>query len=123
MTARALTCEAKVRVRELHLLADVGINPDEVGRRQPLVITVEIDLDTAPDAVGAIEETIDYRWIAAAAERLAVEHVPLIETFAYRLAAECLGWAKVIRARVSIDKPFAITRGVAGTEITLFRRK
>ena len=36
-----------VKVRELPLLADIGINPDEIGRRQPLVITVEAMLDSA----------------------------------------------------------------------------
>jgi len=108
-----------VRVRELPLLADVGINPDEVGRRQPLVITVELQLDAG--AVDGIGETVDYRRIAAAAETLAAVHIPLIETFARRLGEECLGWAPVHEARVSIDKPFALTRGLAGVEVTVRR--
>lgn len=110
-------CITKVRVRDLPLLADIGINPDEVGRRQPLVITVELVLDV--EIVTAIGDTIDYRRIANSAETLAAVHIPLIETFAYKLAQECLGWNGVIEARVTIDKPFALTRGLAGVEVVL----
>lgn len=106
-----------VRVRDLPLLADIGINPDEIGRRQPLVIHVELTLAVGP--VTGVTETIDYRRIASAAERLALVHIPLIETFAYRLGTECLGWDKVIEAKVSVDKPFALTRGLAGVEVVV----
>ena len=111
--------EIRVRVRDLPLLADIGINPDEVGRRQPLVITVDVLLQAG--AVDAIDQTVDYRRIAAAAETLAGTHIPLIETFAHRLGSACIGWPGVIEARVSIDKPFAITRGMAGVEVTVRR--
>src|SRR3546814_4555113 len=79
MTDVATACTTTVRVRELPLLADVGINPDEVGRRQPLVISVKLTLFGGGDR---IDETIDYRRIASAAETLATTHIPLIETFA-----------------------------------------
>lgn len=108
-----------VRVRDLPLLADIGINPDEIGRRQPLVITVELVLDSA--RVTAIAETVDYRRIAKAAETLAEEHVPLIETFAQQLGREFIGWHAVVEARLVIDKPFALTRGLAGVEVVIRR--
>ena len=110
-------CRTSVRVRDLPLLADIGINPDEIGRRQPLVITVELELDQRP--IGGIADTVDYRLIAAAAEDLAAVHIPLIETFAQELARQCLAMSGVHRARVAIDKPFAITRGMAGVEIVM----
>lgn len=108
-----------VRVRDLPLLADIGINPDEIGRRQPLVITVELQL--AAEVVVSIDETVDYRRIAQAAEDLAREHIPLIETFAHQLGERCLDFPGVVEARVSIDKPFALTRGLAGVEVCLSR--
>ena len=111
--------ETRVRVRELPLLADIGINPDEIGRRQPLVITVELLLEA--QSVSMIGETIDYRRIAAAAEALAQVHIPLIETFAHQLGDICVGWGGVIEACVNIDKPFALTRGLAGVEVTVRR--
>ncbi|ARU18035.1 dihydroneopterin aldolase [Croceicoccus marinus] len=113
----AAACRTSVRVRDLPLLADIGINPDEIGRRQPLVITVELELDQRP--IGGIGDTVDYRRIAAAAEDLAAVHIPLIETFAQELARQCLAMSGVHRARVAIDKPFAITRGMAGVEIVM----
>ncbi|MCJ1961058.1 MULTISPECIES: dihydroneopterin aldolase [Novosphingobium] len=116
VTTHALTT---VRVRDLELLADIGINPDEVGRRQPLVLTVELELTGT--GITAIDETVDYRRVVAAAEALALVHIPLIETFGQRLAEECLGWPCVQQARVSIDKPFALTRGMAGVEVIMTR--
>ena len=108
----------KIRVRDLPLLADIGINPDEIGRRQPLVISVELGLASqAP--VRAIEDTVDYRRVARAAEDLARVHIPLIETFAHELCSRCLAMEGVLFAKVSIDKPFALTRGLAGVEVEL----
>ncbi len=106
-----------MRVRELPLLADVGINPDEIGRRQPLVISIELTIDG--DGIDVIGQTVDYRLVAGAAEELARKHIPLIETFAYRLGERCLTFAGVARARVTVDKPFALTRGTAGVEVVV----
>ena len=117
MTESVISDTITVRVGNLPLLADVGINPDEVGRRQPLVISV--DLSLWPGPVTTIHETIDYRRIAEAAECLAQVHIPLIETFAWRLGKECVSWPRVIEARVKVDKPFALTRGLAGVELTV----
>lgn len=109
----------RVRVRDLPLLADIGINPDEIGRRQPLVISVELTLDA--DRIDAIGETVDYRKVAQAAEDLALVHIPLIETFARRLGERCLDFPAVVAARIDVDKPFALTRGLAGVQVELRR--
>jgi len=106
-----------VRVHELPLLADVGINPEEVGCRQPLVISVELEL--IADEINGIHQTVDYRRVAKAAEDLALAHIPLIETFGQQLAKHCLDMKGVTCARVQIDKPFALTRGQAGVEVVL----
>jgi len=112
-------CTTRIRVRDLPLLADIGINPDEIGRRQPLVISVELTVSAA--RIEGIGETVDYRKVAQAAEDLALVHIPLIETFAQRLGERCLEFPAVIEARVSVDKPFALTRGLAGTEVRMRR--
>jgi dihydroneopterin aldolase len=112
-------CTTRVKVRDLPLLADIGINPDEIGRRQPLVISVELTLSA--DRVDGIGETVDYRKVAQAAEDLALVHIPLIETFAQKLGDRCLDFACVLEARISVDKPFALTRGLAGVEVTVRR--
>ncbi|MBC2666991.1 dihydroneopterin aldolase [Novosphingobium flavum] len=107
----------RVRVRDLSLLADVGINPDEIGRRQPLVISVVLDL--VAGRIETIDQTVDYRRIARAAEQLAEVHTPLIETFGQNLAAACLAMPGVVRAHVTIEKPFALMRGQASVEVTM----
>ncbi len=62
---------------------------------------------------------MDYRSLVEVAEDLALEYIPLIETFAHRLAERCLDLPLVERVSVSVDKPFAITRGIAGVDISL----
>lgn len=109
----------KIRVRDLAVLADVGINPDEIGRRQPLIVGVE--LTVMARNIESIDETIDYRRIAGVVETLAEVHVPLIETFARHIGTKCLSWPLVEAVRITVDKPFALTRGLAGIELTMRR--
>ena len=106
-----------VQVRELPLLADIGINPDEVGRRQPLVITMILGIGS--QGIEAIDQTVDYRRLVAEAEDLARVHIPLIETFGRILAERCMAMPHVEHVKVKIDKPFAITRGLAGIEVSM----
>ena len=110
---------AKVMVRKLPILADIGINPDEVGRRQPLIVSVSLEL--MGDHFEVIDQTVDYRRIVTAIEELAGMHIPLIETFAQRLGTLCLAMGEVRVARIEIDKPFAIARGLAGVYVKVER--
>ncbi|WP_246611107.1 dihydroneopterin aldolase [Aquisediminimonas profunda] len=111
-----MACLTRVRVQALGLLVNIGINPDEIGRHQPLVISVEIVL--RPAMIEYIADTVDYRRIVKAAEVLATTHVPLIECFAQRLAQQCLFWPGADQVTVTADKPFALPRGQACTELT-----
>jgi dihydroneopterin aldolase len=72
-----------VRGRDLPLLADIGINPDEIGRRQPLVIPVDLQIGEA--RINEIQQTVDYRQIVRVADDLSQIRFPLIETFAQEL--------------------------------------
>jgi len=119
----------KVFVRALRVEAEVGVHRHEHGRRQPLV--VDIELDVAPPAGDQIADTVDYQTIAAHAQDIAAHaqdiaadgHVNLIETFAERLARACLEDSRVSRARVRIEKPEALAPHAAagGAEIILTR--
>ena len=106
-----------VRVRDLPLSAVIGINPDELGRRQPLIVSVELTL--AADRVETLEQSVDYRRVAAEAERLAENHVTLIEIFARRLAERCLALGPVLDVDVSICKPEALLRGTASVSVRM----
>jgi dihydroneopterin aldolase len=112
----------KVFVRALRVEAEVGVHRHEHGRRQPLI--VDIELDVAPPAGDQIADTVDYQTIAAHAQAIAADgHVNLIETFAERLARACLEDSRVSRARVRVEKPEALAPHAAagGAEIILTR--
>jgi len=110
-----------VFVRGLRLEAEIGVNPDEFGRRQPLIIDAEITL-TPPERCEHIAETVNYELVVERAQAIcAAGHVRLIETFAQRLAEALLAEPAAARVRVRIEKPQALAphAQAAGVEITL----
>jgi dihydroneopterin aldolase len=108
----------KVAVRDLAVSADIGINPDEIGRRQTLIVDVILSLDPIQaDEIGA---TIDYREIVQAAQALAVQRIALIESFATFLAEALLERdPRVRKATVIVAKPEALVSGIASVRISL----
>ena len=92
------TLEAsKVFVTGLQVQAQIGVYRHEIGRVQPLIVDVELDVPT--DASDRLSETLNYETILEAAQHLASEgHIDLVETFAHRLAARCLTDPRVTRA-------------------------
>lgn len=113
---------SRVFVTGLQVQAEIGVYRHEIGRVQPLIVDVELDVPT--NASDRLAETVNYETILAAAQALAAEgHVDLVETFAHRLASRCLEDARVSRARVRIEKPLALAPHAvgAGVEITVER--
>lgn len=113
---------SKVFVTGLQVQAEIGVYRHEIGRVQPL--TVEVELDVPTNSSDRLAETLNYETILQAAQRLAASgHVGLVETFAHRLAEECLKDGRVTRARVRIEKPLALAPHAvaAGVEIVLQR--
>jgi dihydroneopterin aldolase len=112
---------AKVFVRQLQIEAEIGVHAHEHGRRQPLVLEVELDLAAA--GFEHIADTVNYETIAHLAREVADGgHLKLVETFAERLALACLRDPRVIAARVRVEKPQALEPAMAGVEIRLERR-
>jgi len=112
-----------VFVRGLRLEAEIGVNADEFGRRQPLVIDAEIAL-IPPERCEHIGETVNYELVVQRAQAIAAAgHVRLIETFAQRLAESLLAEPAAARVRIRIEKPEALAPHAlaAGVEITLAR--
>jgi dihydroneopterin aldolase len=115
---------AKVFVRALRVEAEVGVHSHEHGRRQPLVIDVELDVAAASG--DHLADTVNYETIAGHARAIAARgHHKLIETFAERLARACLEDPRVSRARVRIEKPQALApeADAGGAEIVLTRTR
>jgi dihydroneopterin aldolase len=112
----------KVFVRGLRLEAEIGVHSHEKGRRQPLIVDVE--LDVAAGGWRALGDTVNYERIADAARAIAGHgHIGLVESFAQRLAEACFHEPRVLRARVRVEKPLALApdADAAGVEITAVR--
>ncbi|MBL8555980.1 MAG: dihydroneopterin aldolase [Phenylobacterium sp.] len=113
---------SKVFVTGLKVQAQIGVYRHEIGRVQPLIVDVELDVPT--NASDRLVETVNYETILQAAQDLAGGgHIDLVETFAHRLAEACLRDVRVTRARVRIEKPLALAPHAvgAGVEIVLAR--
>ena len=122
MTGSVRTVMTKVFVTGLKVQAEIGVYKHEIGRVQPLVVDVELDVPTA--GADRLSETLNYETILDAARDIASQgHIELVETFAERLARACLADARVTRARVRVEKPLALAPDAvgAGVEITLVR--
>ncbi len=125
------TASTKVFVRGLVVQAEIGVHGHEQGRRQPLVIDVEISLEPRPAPAaattsewGGIADTVDYQRIGDRARAIAAAgHIRLVETFAWRVAQACLEEPRVAGVRVRVEKPEALApdAAAAGVEISLRR--
>jgi len=113
---------SRVFVTGLKVQAQIGVYRHEIGRVQPLIVDVELDVPTGGS--DRLAETLNYETILQAAQQLAAEgHIDLVETFAHRLADRCLADPRVTRARIRIEKLLALAPHAvgAGVEITLVR--
>jgi len=122
MASAIRTAMTKVFVTGLKVQAEIGVYRHEIGRVQPLVVDVELDVPTA--GAGRLSETLNYETILEAARQIAAGgHIELVETFAERLARACLTDPRVTQARVRVEKPLALAPDAvgAGVEITLTR--
>jgi 7,8-dihydroneopterin aldolase/epimerase/oxygenase len=82
-----------------------------------------VTLDLGPVEVHGLSDTINYETVATACQQIVSEgHVGLVETFAERLALDCLLDPRVRAVTVRIEKPGALAAAAAaGCEVT-YRR-
>lgn len=113
-----------VFIRNLEVLAHIGIHGHEKGKMQP----VRLNIDLAVEDLAAIEDkldsVVDYgeitRKIRAIIER---DHINLAETLAERIAGVCFEDRRVKTARVRVEKLYALPGAEsAGVEIERQRR-
>lgn len=112
----------KIFVVGLKIEARIGIYAHEADRAQPLLVDVELDVPSAgPDRLA---DTVNYEMVGEAARAIAAQgHINLVEGFAEQLARACLADPRVMRARVRVEKPLALSpdAAAAGVEITIVR--
>lgn len=113
---------ARVFVRGLAIEAEVGLHAHERGRRQPLLIDVELHL-TGEGPWSRLADTVDYGMIVTHAQAIAASgHITLVETFAERLARACLAEGGVEQVRVRVEKPAALAPLAAGAGVEIILR-
>ena len=108
----------KIFVRGLKIEAEIGVYAHELHRRQPLIIDVELEIET--DGWRHLSDTVNYEKIVEHARAIAADgHIGLVESYAERLASALLAEPRVIRARVRVEKPLALAPDAeaAGVEI------
>ncbi len=108
----------RILIRDLELLARIGIHGHEQGMPQPVRINVELEAEASPRNDN-VEEVVDYEKIAnIIREIIASGHINLAETLAERIANACLSDQRVSKARVKVEKLHALQGAeAAGVEI------
>ena len=109
-----------VFVRDLDLMASIGIY--ETERAEPQRIIVNIDLSVGEgegpndDEIGHV---VSYEIVVKKVEAILAEgHINLVETLCEKIAAACLKDRRVMAARVRVEKPDIIPNAKSvGVEI------
>jgi dihydroneopterin aldolase len=113
-----------VFIRNLEVLAHIGIHGHEKGKMQP----VRLNIDLAVEDLAAIEDkldsVVDYGEITHKIRAIIEhDHINLAETLAERIAAVCFEDGRVKTARVRVEKLHALPGAEsAGVEIERQRR-
>ncbi len=92
----------------LRVQASVGILDHELKSRQPLLVSIVVQMPDAPllPAADDVDCVLDYRLLRQVALEEALRgHVNMLETLAGRIAQRLLDIDAVARVRVRVDKP------------------
>ena len=100
----------RVFVRDLEIVASIGVFEREKRYQQRVKISVDLDVEDGYDGKSdRLEHVLDYDIIVDGISVIVQrEHLHLIETLAERIAAFCLSDARVRLARVRVEKPDAL---------------
>jgi 7,8-dihydroneopterin aldolase/epimerase/oxygenase len=108
-----------VFIRNLELLAQIGVHGHEKGKMQPVRINVDLAVEDAAVLEDKLDLVVDYGAITRKIRGLIGKgHINLAETMAERIAALCFEDARVKSARVRVEKLHALPGAEsAGVEI------
>ena len=108
-----------VFIRNLELLAQIGVHGHEKGTLQPIRINVDLEVEDAAIIEDKLDQVVDYGTITRRIRGLVTNgHINLAETMAERIAALCFEDARVKGARVRVEKLHALPGAEsAGVEI------
>lgn len=124
----------RVFVRDLTLPAQIGVHPHEIGVEQPIVISIELIVDTETEAESVYApppraedptaaSVVCYESLSNMVRALLAEgHIDYVESLADQIVTRCLADPRVFEAAVRVEKPTAIPEA-AGAGVELIRRR
>ena len=113
-----------VFVRDLDLMAVIGIYEQEKAKPQRIVVNIDLSVKEGPDpGADDIGHVVSYEIVVKKVEAIIAEgHINLIETLCEKIAAACLKDKRVLAARVRVEKPDIIANARSvGVEIERLR--
>jgi dihydroneopterin aldolase len=112
-----------VFIRNLELLAHIGIHGHEKGKMQPVRINVDLAVEDLAAIEDRLDSVVDYGEITRKIRTIVDgHHINLAETLAERVATVCFEDRRVKTARVRVEKLHALPGAEsAGVEIERHR--
>lgn len=105
----------RIFVRNLELMANIGIHGHEHNREQPVRINVDLEVDGVQPEGDHLENVVDYEAIANRIRAMVREgHVRLAETLADRIIKMCFEDRRVRVAKVKVEKTSALPGAESG---------
>ncbi|MFL5237998.1 MAG: dihydroneopterin aldolase [Rhizomicrobium sp.] len=122
--ADAATAVRHVFIRNLELLAQIGIHGHERGKPQPVRVNVDLAVEDAAVLEDRLDSVVDYESMTTKIRTLVASgHINLAETLAERIAEACFQDSRVKTARVRVEKLHALPGAEsAGVEIERHRQ-
>ena len=104
-----------VFIRDLELLAHIGVYGHEQGKLQPVRINLDLAVEDAVLLEDKLDQVVDYAAIADKIRAIvAAGHINLAETLAERIALASFEDARVKTARVRVEKLHALPGAESG---------
>ncbi|HEY1836028.1 MAG: dihydroneopterin aldolase [Rhizomicrobium sp.] len=104
-----------VFIRNLEVLAQIGVYGHEQGKLQPVRINVDLAVEDVLDVEDKLERVVDYGAIAGKIRAIIdAGHINLAETLAERIAQSCFEDPRVKTARVRVEKLHALPGAESG---------
>ncbi|WP_026473192.1 FolB domain-containing protein [Alkaliflexus imshenetskii] len=101
---------AQISIKKLLLRTQVGFNPHEIGKKQDLILNIEIDYDLRGEELSDIPvEALNYRTICKdIIEMVEGKSFNLLEKIANEVANHVLNNERVKSVWVEVEKPHAL---------------
>ena len=113
-----------VFVKDLKLMALIGVYEIEKVKPQPIVVNIDLSVAEGEGPKDDdLSHVVSYEIVVKKVEAiLARGHINLVETLAERIAEACLKDERVLAARVRVEKPEVIPNAASvGVEIERVR--